>query len=136
MINFVETLEPNTPMHLALEIDLCVGVDFGNSWYCSQKEHWLAWLNNYHTVGPYGRKPNKTDGGKQIYNRLNCAPMAFWLAEAAGLPNEALRAAYAAATTSQPNGASQSAAVRRFATWQSIELKTRGHFVGSQGVWI
>lgn len=59
----------------------------GRAWYTSQKEHWLGWLAEYHGPGYYGRK-NSDRSAEVIYNHIACPPMALWLAEASGIPED------------------------------------------------
>ena len=82
----IKTLDPDTPMHRALEIELGEGVGFGKAWYGSQKEHWLGWLREYNGPGAYGRQTGKSRDAKFAFNHGQCAPMLFWLAEALELP--------------------------------------------------
>lgn len=85
MIKLVDTLPTETRLLRSLEEALQVGVGFGSAWYSSQKEHWSRWLAEYETTGVYGRSPNSGMNARAIYNRLSCAPMAFWFAEAVGV---------------------------------------------------
>lgn len=122
LLPHIRTLEPDTPLHRRLEQDLEIGVGFGRAWYGSQKEHWIRWLEEYSGPGEYGRKPNSTADAEVIYNRLNCPPMVFWLAEAVGVPEASLTAAYAAALGAHPAPASQCAAIRDVIPWATVAL--------------
>ena len=121
MIKLIETLPAQAPRTRLLEAELRVGVGFGSAWYDSQKEHWTRWLAEYDTAGVYGRKPKSGKDVRAIYNRLSCAPMAFWLAEAVGVPDRLLSGAHAAAVAAPANGASQCAAIRKFTPWEAIQ---------------
>ena len=121
MIKLIQTLPAQAPRTRALEVELRVGVGFGSAWYSSQKEHWTRWLVEYDTMGVYGRRPNSGRDVRAIYNRLSCAPMALWLAEAVGVPDGLLSGAHAAAIAAPANGASQCAAVRKIVPWEIIQ---------------
>lgn len=82
------------------------------AWYRSQKEHWLGWLHEYDGPGFYGRG-DWDRSAAFVYNHINCAPMALWLAEALGVSKTLLRAASSLALGAGPGPGSRSAAVRR-----------------------
>ncbi len=116
------TLNPDTPLHRELESLLQIGVGFGNPWYRSQREHWLGWLGDYHTPGAYNRAKKGPTEARAIYNRVNCAPMLFWLSEAACLPNSQLEKAFSAiAEKASGRVASQCGAHRKIIPWTDIE---------------
>ena len=116
------TLDPDTPKHKELETLLRIGVGYGDPWYRSQREHWLGWLGDYHTPGAYNRSMKSPSEARAIYNRINCAPMLFWLGEAAGLPNSQLDRAFdAIAEKASGRVASQCGAHRKVVPWADIE---------------
>ncbi len=118
----VSQLDPATPRHRDLESVLQIGVGFGNPWYRSQKEHWLGWLGDYHTPGAYSRSQMSPTEARTVYNRINCAPMLFWLCEAAGIADSRLKESFdAVAQLSSGRVASQCAALRRIIPWADVE---------------
>ncbi|MBW0159587.1 hypothetical protein [Sedimentimonas flavescens] len=116
------TLDPDTPKHRELERLLEIGVGFGNPWYGSQREHWLGWLGDYHSPGAYNRSRTSPTEARSVYNRINCAPMLFWLCEAAGVEQPALEKAFdAVAKLADGRVAAQCGALRREIPWGDTE---------------
>lgn len=127
----VRVLRSELPLHKALERDLKIGPGYGNAWYRSQKEHWIKWLSDYDTPGPYGRHPRVRTSAEVIYNRLMCPPMVFWLAEASGVSGPLLRDAHQAALSARPHCASQTSAIRQLVPWCGVTftLSSNGRFI-------
>lgn len=117
LLAIVKCLDPDLPLHKQLEHELKVGPGYGRAWYPSQKEHWIKWLSEYDTPGPYCRRPLARTPAETVYNRLMCPPMVFWLAEASGVASALLNDAYWAALSAQPHSASQAAAIRNHTPW-------------------
>ena len=92
----------------------------GNDCYKSQKDHWVCWLSEYGGPGAYRRKPGDRSA-KFAYNRIQCAPMLVWLAEASGVPRTTLRNAVRVALSSGRSSGSQCASIRRIIPWEVIE---------------
>lgn len=121
LLAIVRTLPENTPTLSKLEQQLGVGPGQGRAWYPSQKVHWVRWLAEYQTAGPYSRKARKQNKARTVYNRLMCPPMIYWLPEALNYQECILRSAFRAALNAPKNGASQSAAIRRQIPWKTVE---------------
>lgn len=115
------TLDADTPRHRELERLLGIGAEFGRPWYRSQKEHWLGWLGDYHTPGAYGRTKQGPNEARSVYNRINCAPMLFWLCEASGVEDSALNKAFdGVAERTADRVASQCGTLRKAIRWEDV----------------
>lgn len=110
-----------------LEKAIGVGVGFSGAWYRSQKEHWIGWLSEYDGLGAYRRETKVLRGASYAYNRIQCAPMLFWLSEALSAPEAQLDSAFDAVVKSPRQGGSQCAALRKISPWKVAEdlLKDR-----------
>lgn len=117
----ISFLNPRTEKYRQLELALQEGHGFGTAWYRSQKEHWLGWVGEYNGSGEYGRKTISGRDARFIFNHIQCAPMLFWLAEALGIDEVKLDAAFEAAVFAPKRNASQCAAFRRVISWDMIE---------------
>ncbi len=117
----IRTLPYSCPRCTELEKTIGVGVGFSGAWYGSQKEHWMGWLSEYDAPGAYGRETKVLRDACYSYNRIQCAPMLFWLAEALRAPESQLDKAFNAVLKAPCNGASQCAALRKFLPWQMVE---------------
>lgn len=117
----ISTLDPDTPLHKKMEAALRIGPEYGNAKYDNQKHHWLTWLATYDDPSCPRRRYRSRTGAELVYNRLNCPPMVFWLAEAAGAPVGCLIAAFDASLASRQNFATQAAAVRNQVPWAMLE---------------
>lgn len=81
----------------ALERRIRIGVGYHGKWYRSQREHWLGWIAvKAREAEGRGEDPATVAAGAR-WSGLNCIPMMFWLAEAAGVAPTALDRAEAAA---------------------------------------
>ena len=119
----IARLSENTPM-LAATLEAHLHEAGQRSvWYRTQKEHLQGWLREYDGPGAYGRKGGFGRDAKFFYNHFQCAPGLFWLAEAAGVADERLRAAVAAVEGAGQNNARQCAALRREIPWAMVEAK-------------
>lgn len=105
-----------------LEKAIGVGVGYSGAWYRSQKEHWIGWLSEYDTPGAYGRDASVFRGASDVYNRVQCAPMLFWLLEALGAPNEQLDRAFDSVVQAPKKGAPQCAALRTIFPWSEVDV--------------
>lgn len=117
----ISTLDHDTPLTRELECLLEIGPGFGAAKYKHQRHHWQTWLATYHDPQSTRRAYRPRTDAEAIYNRLNCPPMAFWLAEALGAPQGDLRRAINAACKAPSKQASQTAAVRAFLPWRMLE---------------
>lgn len=126
LLRLVYDLPDGQPVHQELERCLNIGPGIGRAWYTSQKEHWVRWLTEYPTEGPYGRKQKRVTSAKTVYNRLMCPPMVLWLPEAAGVDDGIIRTAFLACLEARPSCASQCAAIRSEVPWNLIEVALRG----------
>lgn len=122
----IRPLPEYLPRTKALEQTIMVGVGYDGAWYRSQKEHWLGWLNEYDGPGAYDRSDRVKRNAETIYNRIQCAPMLFWLAEALAMDNAKLEAAFATVTRIDFKGARQCAGLREHITWLDIEAGLDG----------
>lgn len=52
-------------------------VDSPQTWYRTQKEHWLGWLGDYEGPGAYKRKTGVKRDAKYAYNHIVC-PELLW----------------------------------------------------------
>ena len=95
-------------------------IDSPDVWYRSQQEHWLGWLDQYDGPGAYGRKGGQNRDAKFAYNHIVNYQMLLWLADAAGLPEETVEAAYEAARTHGPTLQARSGAIRKVVPWEMI----------------
>lgn len=115
LLGLVESLDVPSddaaPLTIQLETALGVGPGYGRATYRDQRHHWMRWLLEY-------QSPDRS--ARRIYNSLNCPPMVFWLAEAAGADRFLLEAATHAVLLAPSNQAAQSAAVRRVMPWSLI----------------
>lgn len=123
LLTHIEPLPADTPLLRVLEQELQVGVGYGRAWYKSQKQHWVRWLSDYSSPGPYGRRPKPRTPAQRVYNRLMCPPMVFWLAEASGVPDRRLLAAFECAVQAEANCARQTAAIRKVIPWGRVHAE-------------
>ena len=117
----VSTLDPDTPLHKKMEAALRIGPEYGNAKYDNQKHHWMTWLATYDDPSCSRRQYRSRTGAELVYNRLNCPPMVFWLAEAVYAPRGCLLAALDACLVASKNTASQTASVRKHLPWNKLE---------------
>ena len=122
LAGLIERLPAFPVLTADLEHELQIGVGYGNAVYASQKEHWLTWLAAYETPGAYNRKGVVTRDARSVYQRLNCAPMLFWLSDAAGLDDEVLKLAFKNVVAAGRRSATQGAALRQVIPWEAIKL--------------
>ena len=94
-------------------------------WYVTQQEHWLGWLREQDGPGAYGRKGLGRKSAEQVYNRINCAPMLVWLAEAVRVPQPDLKRACRAVVAAPDVGSAQCAAFRAVVPWSVIDARLR-----------
>lgn len=88
-------------------------------WYKTQKEHWLGWLGEYHTVGAYGRVVDKKRDARYAYNHIVNWQMLEWIVEAAGVDPALVAAAKREAGTGK-SMMQKSAAIRRHIPWDML----------------
>ncbi|MEL6572995.1 MAG: tyrosine-type recombinase/integrase [Pseudomonadota bacterium] len=122
----IDKLPADGPLTKELEAALQVGVGYGTAAYVSQRAHWQGWLANYNAPGAYNRKNITIRSARMVYQRINCAPMLCWLAEASGFEREVLRAAFDEVLGAGDHGSSQAAAFRRVVTWEPLAVKLVG----------
>lgn len=92
----------------------------GYNKYTTQKAHWLGWLNPASGTGSYPRTSGNEGGARNVYNRIVEPKMLLWLASAAGVREELVGAARAAAANDAPMP-SRAAAVRKHVPWAEVE---------------
>lgn len=106
---------------------------WAGTWYSSQKEHVVGWLNELDGPGAYGRKTRGL-GAKHMYTHFQCAPGLLWVAEALGESAEVVRLAADNAAdvwTGGGRAASECAAIRRIIPWSRIAELLEGDL----GLW-
>ena len=121
LYTIISTLDPDTPLHKKMEAALRMGPEYGKAKYENQKHHWLTWLMTYDDPSCLRRQYRSRTGAELVYNRLNCPPMVFWLAEAIGTPRGCLLAAFDACLVASKNTAAQAASVRKHLPWNKLE---------------
>jgi len=94
-------------------------VDNPRVWYSTQKQHWLGWLGEYHTVGAYGRVVDKKRDARYAYNHIVNWQMLEWIVEAAGVDPALVAAAKREAGTGK-SMMQKSAAIRRHIPWDML----------------
>lgn len=124
LLRLVGAFPEELPRTLALERRIRIGAGFHGKWYASQGEHWRGWMRYKDAVlRRSGRDPDLVPG-RARWN-LNCAPMMFWLAEAAKVPDQILdqaeEAARGAATRIDHDHPSHGKAMRACLPWPLIE---------------
>jgi len=112
------------PRTRALERRIRIGAGFHDKWYASQGEHWRGWMAYQDmALRRGGRNPDVVPAS--VRWRLNCAPMMFWLAEAAAISTAVLdraeQAAAAAAAKVPHDHPSHGKAMRAVLPWGLIE---------------
>lgn len=122
---FVAALPESTHRTEALEQRLEIGTGFHGKWYRSQRDHWLGWLVVQECQAlSRGQDPNAALA-RSVWQRLNCSPMMFWLADAAALHEDALDqaelAAMAAKVINPKDGAPHGTMIRRHLRWELVE---------------
>lgn len=116
--------DPLLPKTASLERELGIGTGYHGKWYRSQQDHWMGWLEvqcrQARRVGRYDPVP-----ARGVWQRLDCSPMMFWLAEAAGVPSVELGfaedAARSAAAINPKDGAPHGRMMRAILSWDVIE---------------
>ncbi len=125
LLRLVERQDSNAPLTKQLEDALHVGPGYGRAWYSTQREHWLRWLEEYPTAGPYGRRPTSRTLAQVVYGRIICPPMVFWLAETFRVDHRLLSTAYGNAVAAPKKQASQSGAIRSVLPWGVVFASIR-----------
>lgn len=115
------------PRTRALEQRIRIGTGFHGKWCRSQREHWLGWIAVAERAQrAKGEDPASVEARKR-WSNLGCAPMMFWLAEAAGVSDSALAQAglnaEAAAEASRVDGPAHGKAIRAAIAWSEIETR-------------
>jgi hypothetical protein len=124
LLRLVGAFPEELPRTLALERRIQIGARFHGKWYASQGEHWRGWMGYQDAVlRRSGRDPDFVPG--RVRWNLNCAPMMFWLAEAAKVADQILdqaeEAARVAATRISHDHPSHGKAMRACLPWPLIE---------------
>lgn len=99
--------------------------DWPGKWYKTQKQHWLRWLDEYHGPGAYGRRTGMQRDARYAYNHIVEPEMLLWLIEAADIP-AGIAAAAKRASRHGKTMQEKSAAIRRHATWEIVEIALWG----------
>ena len=119
----------------ALEQELRIGTGFHGKWYRSQRDHWLGWLVVQECRARSMDLAPDAVPARGVWQRLNCSPMMFWLADAAGAAPEALylaRASALAASAINPkDGAPHGTMMRRVLPWEIVETALARHGVSA-----
>lgn len=84
-VQIIEGLSEHAPMAHEFEQHLQRGAWLGDAAPRSQKAHWLGWLSTYNATSAYRFNKGTVRTARVLYQRVTCAPMLFWLAEASGL---------------------------------------------------
>jgi len=134
LLAHIRPLPYSCPRCTELEKTIGVGVGFSGAWYASQKEHWIGWLSEYDSPGAYGRETKVLRDASYAYNRIQCAPMLFWLSEALGAPEAQIGRAFDAVVKAPRKGASQCPALRKILPWHVVEelLKEKRYTLAQQ----
>lgn len=124
LLRLVGAFPDQLPRTLELEKRIQIGAGFHGKWYASQGEHWRGWMGHKNAVlCRSGRDPSSVPA--RVRWNLNCAPMMYWLAEAAGIPAETLdraeEAAKVAAARVGHDHPSHGKAMRAVLPWCQIE---------------
>ncbi|MGJ8653049.1 MAG: hypothetical protein ACSHX8_07300 [Opitutaceae bacterium] len=116
----------NLPRTDRLQQQIRIGVGYHNKWYRSQKEHWLGWIVAQEYMAIEKRRDITLITAHERWKRLNCIPMMFWLAEAAGLDDEYLSNAEAIsklkAAETDHDCPQHGKAMREALPWDLIEM--------------
>ena len=88
--------------------------------YKTQKAHWLGWLDVTSTTGTFSRKSGDAGGARRVYNLIGEPKMLLWLASAAGVQENLLRAAIGAAD-GVTNLRSKCGAIRKHIPWSAVQ---------------
>jgi hypothetical protein len=91
-----------------------------NTWYLTQKEHWLGWLGQYHTAGAYGRQTGVDRDARFAYNHVVNPGLLLYLIKAIPLEENLIAAAEHACNNSGKTMMAQSGAIRKVAPWSVI----------------
>ena len=91
----------------------------GYNKYKTQKEHWLGWLNTSTTTGTFPRKSGDAGGARRVYNLIAEPKMLLWLASAAGVGGDLVRAAEAS-SDQVTNLRSKFGAIRKHIPWSAV----------------
>lgn len=97
---------------------------YPGKWYSTQHEHWLGWLDEYHSPGAYGRRVDRSRDARYAYNHIVEWKMLVWLAGAAGVDEPLVVSARKAAARASSMQAG-AAAVRRIVPWDVLEPRLR-----------
>jgi len=108
----IQRLPPTTSRTTELEAALRIGVGYGRASYPSQKDHWLDWLATYNEPGFCNRQNLSVRSARVVYQRICCAPMLFWLADASNYRRDRLSRSFDRVVAAGPNSVRQSAAFR------------------------
>lgn len=92
----------------------------GDTWYESQKEHWVGWLFHYNSPGSYGRKVTSGRDAKFVYNHIVCPGLLTYLADASGVARGLVREAKRVSATGGTE-MQRSAAIRRLVPWDVVQ---------------
>ncbi len=87
-------------------------------WYETQKQHWLGWLDNYHSPGGYGRIVRPRNA-KWVYNHVVDPYMLFWLVETSGVHRDLVESARRALST-EGTFSKRSGAIRKVVSWADV----------------
>jgi hypothetical protein len=124
LLRLVGSFPAELPRTRALEHRIQIGAGFHDKWYASQGEHWRGWMGHKDAVLRRAGRDPATVPARERW-QLNCAPMMFWLAEAAKVPagilDQAEDAACRAAEGIRKDHASHGKAMRAVLPWPLVE---------------
>lgn len=110
---------------IRLERQLQIGTGFHGKWYRSQRDHWLGWLVVQECTARKAGLDPASRSARIVWQRLNCSPMMFWLAETAGVNPDSLyrasQAAVAAAHINPKDGAPHGKMMREHLPWDVVD---------------
>jgi len=94
-------------------------------WYTTQNQHWLGWLDNYNTVGAYGRKPGMNRDAKFAYNHVVCPELLLYLIKAINIPPDLIELAEQAYQSGMTE-MEKSGKIRKIVSWSIIYVTIWG----------
>jgi len=119
------------PRTVVLEQQIHIGTGFHGKWYRSQREHWLGSLGYVIAKHAAAGVEASDMPAKPQWTRTHCFPMLFWVAESAGVDDETLHraeaAAYEAAALIGRDHPSHGRAARSVLPWTLVEHALREH---------
>lgn len=91
----------------------------GYNVYRTQKDHWLGWLQPSNGTGTYPRRSGNERGARHVYGQIGEPLMLLWLASAAGIGDDQIDRAKAAASSSE-NLRTKCGMIRAHIAWSDV----------------